>query len=107
RAEAGSEPGSARPSAAETDAAIDEWNPVRAPKGSAVHPLAGMNIARDNRYDVTASLSARVVRISATIAESEVAITRIHVFHEEAAAIMSGTIRLPGRGRYQNTRLEA
>src|ERR1700722_4406390 len=52
--------------------AIARENTVRAPKRSAVQPLAGMNTASDNRYDVMASLSVNgLVPISAAIAGSE------------------------------------
>src|SRR5712691_2778458 len=75
--------------------AIAARNTVRAPKRSAVQPLAGMKIASDSRYEVTASLSASgLVPISAAIAGSEVAMTVESMFSmNRATATISGTIR--------------
>src|ERR1700752_1939326 len=75
--------------------AIARENTVRAPKRSAVQPLAGMNTASDNRYDVIASLSVSgLVPISAAIAGSEVAITVESMFSmNRAVATMSGMRR--------------
>ena len=60
-------------------------NTARAPKRSAVQPLAGMNTASDSRYEVIASFSVSgLVPISAAIAGSEVAITvEFDVLHEQ------------------------
>jgi len=67
-------------------------NTMRAPKRSAVQPLAGMNTASDNRYEVMASFSVSgLVPISAAIAGSEVAITVESMFSmNRAVATMSG-----------------
>src|ERR1700681_73853 len=70
-------------------------NTMRAPKRSAVQPLAGMNTASDNRYEVMASFSVSgLVPISAAIAGSEVAITVESMFSmNRAVATMSGIRR--------------
>ena len=70
-------------------------NTLRAPKRSAVQPLAGMKIASDKRYDVTASLSASgLAPISAAIAGSDVAMTVKSMFSmNKATAMISGTMR--------------
>src|SRR6266852_5532728 len=67
----------------------------RAPKRSAVQPLAGMNTASDNRYEVMASFSVSgLAPISAAIAGSEVAMTVESVFSmNRAVATMSGIRR--------------
>ena len=67
----------------------------RAPKRSAVQPLAGMKTASDSRYDVTASFSASgLAPISAAMAGSEVAITVESRFSMNSAhATISGTRR--------------
>ena len=73
-------------------------NTVRAPKRSAVQPLAGMKIAKDSRYEVTASFKASgLVPISAAIAGSDVAMTVESMFSmNSATAMISGTIRSRG-----------
>src|SRR5712675_2303141 len=70
-------------------------NTMRAPKRSAVQPLAGINTASDNKYDVMASLSVSgLVPMSAAIAGSEVAITVESMFSmNRAVATMSGIRR--------------
>src|SRR5260370_26338646 len=70
-------------------------NTMRAPKRSAVQPLAGMNTARDSKYDVMASLSVSgLVPMSAAIAGSEVAITVESMFSmNRAVATISGIRR--------------
>ncbi len=70
-------------------------NTMRAPKRSAVQPLAGMNTASDNRYEVMASFNVSgLVPISAAIAGSEVAITVESMFSmNRAVATMSGIRR--------------
>src|SRR5260370_31499983 len=70
-------------------------NTMRAPKQSAVQPLAGMNTASDNRYEVMASFNVSgLVPISAAIAGSEVAITVESMFSmNRAGATMSGIRR--------------
>ena len=70
-------------------------NTARAPKRSAVQPLAGMNTASDSRYEVIASFSVSgLVPISAAIAGSEVAITVESMFSmNRAVATMSGIRR--------------
>ena len=70
-------------------------NTMRAPKRSAVQPLAGMNTASDSRYEVMASFSVSgLVPISAAIAGSEVAITVESMFSmNRAVATMSGIRR--------------
>src|SRR4030081_2375684 len=69
--------------------------PRRAPRRSAVQPLAGMNTASDSRYEVIASFSVSgLVPISAAIAGSEVAITVESMFSmNKAVATMSGIRR--------------
>src|SRR5712675_1128814 len=70
-------------------------NTMRAPKRSAVQPLAGINTASDNKYDVMASLSVSgLVPMSAAIAGSEVAITVESMFSmNRAVATISGIRR--------------
>src|SRR5713101_8631684 len=70
-------------------------NTIRAPKRSAVQPLAGMNTASDSRYEVMASFSVSgLAPISAAIAGSEVAITVESMFSmNRAVATMSGIRR--------------
>src|SRR5229473_2687602 len=70
-------------------------NTMRAPKRSAVQPLAGMNTASERRYEVMASFSVSgLVPISAAIAGSEVAITVESMFSmNRAVATMSGIRR--------------
>src|SRR3979409_1594603 len=70
-------------------------NTMRAPKRSAVQPLAGMNTASDSRYEVIASFRVSgLVPISAAIAGSEVAITVESMFSmKRAVATMSGIRR--------------
>src|SRR6202162_3098605 len=81
-------------------------NTIRAPKRSAVQPLAGMNTASDSRYEVIASFSVNgLVPMSAAIAGSEVAITVESMFSmNRAVATMSGirrslVIAIRGRGQ--------
>src|ERR1700676_3573565 len=79
-------------------------NTMRAPKRSAVQPLAGMKTASDNRYEVIASFNVSgLVPISAAIAGSEVAITVESMFSmNRAVATMSGIRRslfIKNRGR--------
>jgi len=68
---------------------------MRAPKRSAVQPLAGMNTASDKRYEVMASFSVSGLRrCRRAIAGSEVADdSRIHVLMNRAVATMSGIRR--------------
>jgi hypothetical protein len=68
---------------------------ARAPKRSAVQPLAGMNMASDSKYEVMASFSVSgLVPMSAAIAGSEVAITVESMFSmNRAVATMSGIRR--------------
>ncbi len=68
---------------------------MRAPKRSAVQPLAGMNTASDSRYEVMASFSVSgLVPMSAAIAGSDVAITVESMFSmNRAVATMSGIRR--------------
>src|SRR3954468_5367787 len=70
-------------------------NTIRAPKRSAVQPLAGMNTASDSRYEVIASFKVSgLVPISAAIAGSEVAITVESMFSmNRAVATISGMMR--------------
>src|ERR1700692_4759508 len=70
-------------------------NTIRAPKRSAVQPLAGINTASDSRYEVMASFSVSgLAPISAAIAGSEVAITVESMFSmNRAVATMSGIRR--------------
>ena len=70
-------------------------NTMRAPKRSAVQPLAGMNTASDSRYEVMASFSVSgLVPMSAAIAGSEVAITVESMFSmNRAVATISGIRR--------------
>src|SRR5260370_30727333 len=70
-------------------------NTIRAPKRSAVQPLAGINTASDSRYEVMASFSVRgLAPISAAIAGSEVAITVESMFSmNREVATMSGIRR--------------
>src|SRR4051812_7854457 len=75
--------------------AMARLNTMRAPKRSAVQPLAGMNTASDSRYEVIASFNVSgLVPISAAIAGSEVAITVESMFSmNRAVATMSGIRR--------------
>src|SRR5882762_6919792 len=75
--------------------AIAVENTARAPKRSAVQPLAGMNTASDSRYEVMASLSVRgLVPMSAAIAGSDVAMTVESMFSmNKAVATISGIRR--------------
>src|SRR4051812_5391518 len=70
-------------------------NTARAPKRSAVQPLAGMNTASDSRYEVIASFRVSgLVPISAAMAGSEVAMTVESMFSmNRAVATMSGIRR--------------
>src|SRR5215212_1462127 len=70
-------------------------NTIRAPKRSAVHPLAGIKTASDNRYDVIASFRVSgLVPMSAAIAGSEVAMTVESMFSmNRAVATMRGIRR--------------
>src|SRR3984957_12203885 len=70
-------------------------NTMRAPKRSAVQPLAGMNTASDSRYEVMASFSVSgLVPMSAAIAGSEVEMTVESMFSmNRAVATMSGIRR--------------
>src|SRR5262249_40509111 len=65
---------------------------------SAVQPLAGMQIASDNRYEVTASFKARgLVPSACAITGSEVEITVESMFSmNKAVATISGTMRSEG-----------
>ena len=91
-----SELASAQPTEPTMNTKIAARNTLRAPKRSAVQPLAGMNTASESRYEVTASLSASgLVPISAAIAGSDVAITVESRFSmNRAHATISGTRRL-------------
>src|SRR6202048_4791770 len=75
--------------------AIATENTRRAPKRSAVQPLAGMKTASDKRYEVIASFSVSgLVPMSAAIARSEVAITVESTFSmNRAVATMRGIRR--------------
>jgi hypothetical protein len=86
---------SAQPIEPTMKTATARLNTIRAPKRSAVQPLAGMNTASDKRYEVMASFSVRgLVPISAAIAGSEVAITVESMFSmNRAVATMSGIRR--------------
>ena len=86
---------SAQPIDPTMNTAIATENTMRAPKRSAVQPLAGMNTASDSRYEVMASFSVSgLVPISAAIAGSEVAITVESMFSmNRAVATMSGIRR--------------
>src|SRR4029079_13690002 len=86
---------SAQPIEPTMKTATARLNTIRAPKRSAVHPLAGMNTASDNRYEVIASLSVSgLVPISAAIAGSDVAITVESMFSmNNAVATISGIRR--------------
>ncbi len=88
----------AQPIEPSTKTAIAARKTVRAPNRSAVQPLAGMKIASDSRYEVTASLSASgLVPISVAIAGNEVAITVESMFSiNRATAMISGTMRSRG-----------
>src|SRR6266436_2546449 len=70
-------------------------NTMRAPKRSAVQPLAGMNTASERRYEVMASFSVSgLVPISDAIAGSDVAMTVESMFSmNRAVATMSGIRR--------------
>src|SRR3982074_2125465 len=70
-------------------------NTARAPKRSAVQPLAGMNTSSDSRYEVIASFSVSgLVPMSVAMAGSEVAITVESMFSmNRAVATMSGIRR--------------
>src|SRR6267378_2576177 len=89
------EPDSAQPIEPTMKTAMATENTMRAPKRSAVQPLAGINIASDSRYEVMASFSVSgLVPISAAIAGSEVAITVESMFSmNRAVATMSGIRR--------------
>src|SRR5947207_3998330 len=92
--------------------AMARLNTSRAPKRSAVQPLAGMKTASDNRYDVMASFSVSgLVPMSAAIAGSEVAITVESMFSmNRAVATMSGIRRslfIKCRGERKGARKEA
>ena len=86
---------SAQPIEPAMNTATASENTSRAPKRSAVQPLAGMNTASDNRYEVIASFSVSgLVPISAAIAGSDVAITVESMFSmNRAVATMSGIRR--------------
>src|SRR5882724_3143007 len=86
---------SAQPIEPTMKTAIAIENTARAPKRSAVQPLAGMNTASDSRYEVIASFNVSgLVPISAAIAGSEVAITVESMFSmNRAVATMSGIRR--------------
>src|SRR6266478_346725 len=86
---------SAQPIEPSMNTAMAIENTMRAPKRSAVQPLAGMNTASDSRYEVMASFSVSgLVPISAAIAGSEVAITVESMFSmNRAVATMSGIRR--------------
>ncbi len=89
------EPDSAQPIEPAMNTATAPENTRRAPKRSAVQPLAGMNTASDNRYEVMASFSVSgLVPISAAIAGSDVAITVESMFSmNRAVATISGIRR--------------
>src|SRR5476649_2018804 len=86
---------SAQPIEPTMKTAIAIENTARAPKRSAVQPLAGMNTASDSRYEVMASFRlSGLVPISAAIAGSEVAMTVESMFSmNRAVATMSGIRR--------------
>src|SRR3954453_21283559 len=86
---------SAQPIEPAMNTAIAIENTIRAPKRSAVQPLAGMNTASDSRYEVIASLSVSgLVPMSAAIAGSDVAMTVESMFSmNRAVATMSGIRR--------------
>src|SRR6266403_1330454 len=88
-------PASAQPIEPTMKTAMATENTMRAPKRSAVQPLAGMNTASDSRYEVMASFSVSgLVPISAAIAGSEVAMTVESMFSmNRAVATMSGIRR--------------
>src|SRR2546423_4180378 len=74
--------------------AMARLNTSRAPKRSAVQPLAGMKTASDNRYEVMASFSVSgLVPISAAIAGSEVAMTVESMFSMNRAVATIRGIR--------------
>src|SRR3981189_3129086 len=89
------EPDSAQPIEPTMKTAMATENTMRAPKRSAVQPLAGMNTASDSRYEVMASFSVSgLAPMSAAIAGSEVAITVESMFSmNRAVATMSGIRR--------------
>src|SRR6202158_1010861 len=91
----GTEEDSAQPTDPTMNTATARLNTMRAPKRSAVQPLAGINTASDSRYEVMASFSVRgLAPISAAIAGSEVAITVESMFSmNRAVATMSGIRR--------------
>src|SRR6201747_388328 len=86
---------SAQPIEPTMNTAIAIENTARAPQRSAVQPLAGMNTARDSRYEVMASFRVSgLVPISAAIAGNDVAITVESMFSiNRAVATMSGIRR--------------
>src|ERR1700704_170312 len=86
---------SAQPIEPTMNTAMAIENTARAPKRSAVQPLAGMNTASDSRYEVMASFRVSgLVPISAAIAGSDVAITVESMFSiNRAVATMSGIRR--------------
>ena len=86
---------SAQPIEPTMNTAMAIENTARAPKRSAVQPLAGMNTASDSRYEVIASFRVSgLVPISAAIAGSEVAMTVESMFSmNRAVATMSGIRR--------------
>src|SRR3954462_8521429 len=85
---------SAQPIEPTMKTATARLNTSRAPKRSAVHPLAGMNTASDNRYEVIASLSVSgLVPISAAIAGSDVAMTVESMFSMNRAVATRRGIR--------------
>src|SRR5712671_4854225 len=89
------EPDSAQPIEPTMKTAMAMENTMRAPKRSAVQPLAGMNTASDSRYEVMASFSVSgLAPMSAAIAGSEVAMTVESMFSmNRAVATMSGIRR--------------
>src|SRR5713226_3843414 len=91
---------SAQPIEPTMNTAMAIENTARAPKRSAVQPLAGMNTASDSRYEVMASFSVSgLVPISAAIAGSEVAMTVESMFSmNRATATISGTMRFADMG---------
>src|SRR3979409_1777739 len=86
---------SAQPIEQPMNTAMAIENTARAPRRSAVQPLAGMNTASDSRYEVIASFSVSgLVPISAAIAGSEGEITVESMFSmNRAVATMSGIRR--------------
>src|SRR5947199_7073535 len=86
---------SAQPIEPTMNTAMAIENTIRAPNRSAVQPLAGMNTASDNRYEVMASFRVSgLVPISAAIAGSEVAMTVESIFSmNSAVATISGIRR--------------